>query len=352
MPYYLLDDQWADDPSWDVLSGGSVAVVDRLQAAFARLASRVSGSKRNGYCTEQAALRACHGKRKVLELLSTAVLESPPWLHRPGDQCDCLEGEWIEGYGYRIHNFLKRNPSRREYERNQAQKADLRDARLKQLVYDRDGGCCRYCLSGPLSPKAGRSKDRRKVLSHDHVDPDRAAGADGVNLVVACGQCNDDKGHRTPDEADMTLQPVPTEEAKTAWRSRGLALFDRPPYKPDQRPITDETATEHQPNADPTSEPSTDHPPDPISDPKADSTGEVRPENSQSPAETGTSWSGKGAGSGRVGEPVDSRVPPPPDTPRSASHPDIYHRRSRAPTAPGPTTANTEHRSGADEQDA
>lgn len=337
MPYYLLDDQWADDPSWDVLSGGSVAVVDRLQAAFARLASRVSGSKRNGYCTEQAALRACHGKRQVLDLLCTqALADSPPWLHRPGDACDCLDGEWIDGYGYRIHAFLKRNPSRREYERNQAQKADLRDARLKQLVYDRDGGCCRYCRSGPLSPKAGRSKDRRKVLSHDHVDPDRAAGPDGENLVVACGRCNDEKGHRTPDEADMTLLPVPVDSEKTAWADRGLHLADRPPYMPDQRPITDGSATEHRQTTDETSEPDTDRPPDPIADPNPATPGELRPENGRSAAETGTSWSGKGAGSGRVGEPVVTGVPPPPDTPRSAQAPDVYHRRSRAPTTRRP----------------
>jgi hypothetical protein len=50
----------------------------------------------------------------------------------------------------------------------------------------------------PLSPKADRSRDRRKVLQYDHVDPDHAARPDGKGLVVACGACNEYKGHRNP----------------------------------------------------------------------------------------------------------------------------------------------------------
>src|SRR5690606_10030604 len=146
-----------------------------------------------------------------------------------GDECPCLgTAPWIDGYAYRIHNFLKRNPSKREYDLDKAKKADLRDARLKALVLKRDGGCCRYCGSGPLERKAVRAKDRRRVLTFDHVDPDRAAGEDGANLVVCCGRCNDEKGARTPDEADMVLLPEPTPEQAARLADREPQRLDRP----------------------------------------------------------------------------------------------------------------------------
>ena len=52
------------------------------------------------------------------------------------------------------------------------------------------------------------SKDRAQF---DHVDPSLPLGAvnDVDNLVTACPACNKAKGHRTPGEAGMTLQPAP-----------------------------------------------------------------------------------------------------------------------------------------------
>lgn len=332
MPYYLLDDKFADLPVWDVLSDGSDALADRLQSAFARLAAATSGLLVNGYCTEQFALKACRGRRDVLALLTKAVLEEQPFLHRPGDDCKCLGGAWVEGYGYRIHAFLRRNPSRKEYERDREQKADLRDARLKTLVYERDGGCCRYCRSGPLSPKAGRSKDRRKVLSHDHVDPDRPAGVDGANLVIACGRCNDDKGHRTPDEADMPLLPALSEAQLLALRGSEQVLRDRTDDPSNSDSNSDVTATDHQTDAVPITDRNSDPVGDPESDPNTITAPADRVENGEQSTEQDGSWSGKGVGSGRVGKPVAGHPRPPPDTPRSPDAPDIYHRRSRSPT--------------------
>jgi hypothetical protein len=89
--------------------------------------------------------------------------------------------------------------------------ADLRNGRLRDLAYTRDGGCCRYCGSGPLLRRGmERAADRHQVLRFDHVDPDQPAGEDGANFVVACAACSEAKGHRTPAEAGMTLLPVPT----------------------------------------------------------------------------------------------------------------------------------------------
>lgn len=336
MPYWLESDTFADDPVWEVLAGGSADRIDSLQAAYARLKAKASHLKSDGYLTDQTALRYCRGRRQLLDRLATAVLERPPLLHRRGDECDCLGDSWIDGYTWRIHNFLKRNPSRTEYDRNRAQKADLRDARLKAAVYTRDGGCCRYCRSGPLSPKAGRARDLRKRLHHDHVDPDQPAGPDGANLVIACQRCNDFKGHRTPEEADLRLLPEPTAAERAAWEERGQALFD----PEDHQRITDGSPTDQHHDADRITETTTDPISDETTDPNNDpvpvvrpSSGPVRPDDGEHSPQQPRAWSGKGPGAGRGGDPAligASRAAMPT---RDASAPDIYHRRSRAPSS-------------------
>ena len=328
MPYWLESDTFADDPVWEVLAAGNLDRLDALQAAYARLKAKASHLLTDGYLTDQTALRYCRGRRGVLDRLCTPVLERPPLVHRRGDECDCLGDAWIDGFDYRVHAFLRRNPSRAEYNRNRAQKADLRDARLKAMVYARDGGSCRYCRSGPLSPKAGRSRDRRKALTYDHVDPDAPAGPDGAGLVVACARCNEYKGHRTPDEADMVLLPAPDDAERAAWTARGLALFD----PADHVAITDESPTNQQTGADPASDPITDPGGDRESDPDANTTPPVYPHSGDHQPEQPTARSGKGDGPGRVG----SRDPDPPSQARYRQHarpaaePDVYHRRSRA----------------------
>ncbi|SCL64503.1 hypothetical protein GA0070617_5490 [Micromonospora yangpuensis] len=335
MPYWLESDTYADDPVWDVLAGGRADRVDQLQAAYTRLKSAASHQLTDGYLTEGTALRYCRGRRQLLDLLCTSVLDQPPRLHRPGDECTCLgDTPWIEGYSFRIHAFLRRNPSKAEYLRNRAQRADLKDPRLKAMVYDRDGGSCRYCRSGPLSPKAGRARDRRKVLSYDHVDPDQPAGPDGSGLVVACGRCNEAKGHRTPYEADMALLPAPTAAERAAWTARGTVLQDLP----DQTRITAETAPDHRSDADPVTDRTTDPPDVPTADPDDNTGGDVRPDHDDHQHDQPVPWSGKGAGTGRGGHPTDPPPAPPlrPQQPRAPDSPDIYHRRSRAPAPADP----------------
>ena len=336
MPYWLESDTFADDPVWEVLAEGNLDQLDRLQSAYARLKSKASHLKTDGYLTEQTALRYARNRRQLLDRLAISVLDRPPLLHRPGDECECLgDARWIEGYAFRIHQFLYRNPSKREYERNRAQRADLKDPRLKQMVYERDGGCCRYCRSGPLSPKAGRSRDRRKVLVYDHVDPDAPAGPDGSNLVTSCGRCNEHKGKRTPDEADMALLPVPTPAEAAAWRARGLALHD----PADHRPISAGSPLDQRSDADPDQNPDGDPIGDPERDPDDSARPAVYPPTSEQSTDQGRPWSGKGPGAGRGGDRADpsSLARPPVQPTRPASTPDVYHRRSRySPPLPPP----------------
>ncbi|WP_431729952.1 HNH endonuclease [Verrucosispora sp. TAA-831] len=333
MPYWLESDTFADEPIWDALANGDANLVDHLQAAYCRLKAKASHIKRDGYLTEATAVRYAR-RRRWLDLLCTPVLDEQPLLHRPDDDCPCLGDSWTQGYAYRIHNFLRRNPSRTEYERNQAQKADLRSAPLKATTYARDGGCCRYCRSGPLSAKAGRARDRRKVLTFDHVDPDLPAGPDGANLVAACARCNEHKGRRTPYEADMALLPPPMPEERAAWSNRDQVLNDIP----DHQQITDETATEQRSDADPNSDPTADRPHDGNGDPINDPAGPVRPQHDDHQQEQRPATVGEGAGEGRVGHRADRSDPARPVTQpiRAPDAPDIYHRRSRAPAPADP----------------
>lgn len=340
MPYWLESDSFGHDPVWSALAGGSAAREDALQAAYCRLQAAASHIRSDGWLTRAQALRECRGRVQVLDRLAARVLaDRAPRLHRPADQCECLEGvDWRDGYDFVIHGFLKRNPSKAENKRHRAQLADLRDARLKQQVYGRDGGCCRYCRSGPLPRKGmGRARDRRKVIHYDHVDPDRPAGPDAVNLVVACARCNEYKGRRTPAEADMVLLDPPTDAERAAWLARDLTLMDPPPAAATTDATTN-TTTDEQPT-DALSDALSTGCDDgcPSDDPQTVSAGEVCPDNGRSSPESAATTAGttpgEGLGSGRVGRTrasVGELGQPlrPPDAP------DVYHRRSRGPAPP------------------
>lgn len=233
MPYWQASDTHHDDPIWAALAQGSPDRVDRLQAAWSRCMSIASRQRSDGYLTTWSALAQCHGRQATLDLLcSQPLADVAPLVHRRGDECDCLEEAWREGYDLRLHAFLKRNPSRRENDRNTVQKRERDDPRIRDEVYRRDGGCCRYCLSGPIPRKGmGRARDRRRALHLDHVDPDRTAGADLANLVTSCGRCNQHKGNRTPAEADLVLLPVPSPQ-------RAAELLARPETLHDLRTVT------------------------------------------------------------------------------------------------------------------
>lgn len=68
----------------------------------------------------------------------------------------------------------------------------------RKNILRRDGHKCQYC---------GRSDI---PLTVDHVLPLSRAGEDvWENLVCACVKCNNKKGDRTPEEADMPLRRKP-----------------------------------------------------------------------------------------------------------------------------------------------
>lgn len=68
----------------------------------------------------------------------------------------------------------------------------------RRNILRRDGNKCAYC---------GRSD---VALTVDHVIPKARGGKDTwENLVAACLVCNNRKGNRTPEEADMKLLVKP-----------------------------------------------------------------------------------------------------------------------------------------------
>lgn len=348
MPYYLTDDKAELDPRWMVLAEGKESVADLLYAYWHRVQAASAKHSHNGYVTHHEALGACRGKAKMLQLLLSPILGQPPLVHRQGDACaekNCIDTSppWVDGFDYRVCSFSKRNPTKTETDRNRAQKADSRNKPLKDAIYVRDGGCCRYCRSGPLLRKGmGRAIDRRRALQFDHVDPDREAGTDGANFVTSCARCNETKGHRTPAEADMALLPVPTEAEREAWAARGERQFD--PGQSTPEPVADnpndnrsDNRQNKQHDNQQTLVPTVVGPVVPDTPLEPVPAGDVRLQPRPQPTTTTPETTSEGSGSGRVGQPVvvhDPRASPygtGGQIVRDSEFPDIYHRRPRLP---------------------
>lgn len=67
----------------------------------------------------------------------------------------------------------------------------------RQAIFKRDKHVCQYCGS-------------RGELTIDHIQPKSRGGLDTwENLIAACQRCNNRKGDRYPDEANMTLASIP-----------------------------------------------------------------------------------------------------------------------------------------------
>lgn len=361
MPYSLHDDNLYRDPRWAVMArlgeqdGPDVLEMTpvRRRAHLARLERRkrdlfcshqlmtleTSASTSDGYLTLEAALACAGGEAWHVKALATTVLGLSPFLHRKGDSCsakNCIDSSppWREGFDFRLCAFLKKNPSRAERDRSKAQNDDRRDPRLKALLVGRDGLFCRYCRSGPLSAKAGKADERRKVLHRDHVDPDKPAGSDAENFVTACASCNEHKGHRTQFEADMVLLDPPTAEQRREWTEQGLVMFPPPWINP---AITNRITAESPPNQRRITDPDVDRDGDPDVDPTTPHDGEARPKTVAEQGDHQQDHRQEGVGSGRVGQPhSDPLVGVLGQPVRDQSDPDIYHRRSRAPTSHGP----------------
>jgi 5-methylcytosine-specific restriction endonuclease McrA len=84
----------------------------------------------------------------------------------------------------------------------------------RRNVLRRDGHRCQYCGS-------------RERLTLDHVVPKSRGGPDAWdNLVAACVPCNNKKGNRTPEEAQMTLRRRPFRPSHVMYLRDFLGSLD------------------------------------------------------------------------------------------------------------------------------
>lgn len=68
----------------------------------------------------------------------------------------------------------------------------------RKNILKRDGHRCAYCGRGDVT------------LTLDHIIPRSRGGTDSwENLVAACTNCNNKKGDRTPEEANLQLRVKP-----------------------------------------------------------------------------------------------------------------------------------------------
>jgi len=90
-----------------------------------------------------------------------------------------------------------------------------------RALFRRDLHVCMYCGLG--------FADRE--LTRDHVLPKSRGGRDNwTNVVAACKRCNQRKGNRLPEEADMEILAIPYQPNTAEW----LALINSDRIRGDQ----------------------------------------------------------------------------------------------------------------------
>lgn len=335
MPWLRIDDQAVFAPK--VMALGNEAF-----GALVRIAGYAAAHTTNGWIpTEVVHVIAKPATLKKL-LTVKANGRSVP-LHRPDDECSCLEDvEWpLEG-GYWVHDYLDRNPSKKEHDVHKAKKRELGDRELRVQVAERDGNACRYC--GVVVPFADNKSALKLTL--DHIDPRKAWGLE--NLAQACGVCNSKKKDCTPKAARMELLPPPVAGTvpESGWpKGTDPASIDRAwtgdpidgridDHTAD--PIGDRSAIEPRSDrrsiTDPTVDPDQAHPSVHTSPVPGESTGDT----------TGDATGGRlppGTGGGGLGPPSPGGSPPvdlAPDTPRRHSRKQV----GPATTPRGPLSRN------------
>lgn len=210
MPWLKSSDDAADDP---LVLGLCTRRTQRYALLGALFALRCYAARHltDGFLPAAVVNEIPKGLRsKLLSNVETGV----SLVHQRGDACECLKDTWWpEGtsYAYYVHGYLADNPTADEFDLRKRKREEARDAELREQCYRRDAGQCRYC-GVHVGAWADNRSGRGACL--DHVDPNRADGI--VNLVLACRECNSRKGNRTPEQAAMTLLPVPTDTATDA----------------------------------------------------------------------------------------------------------------------------------------
>lgn len=162
--------------------------------------------------------------RTAVQLLVASGLWHDHETIRGCDRCLRITGGLAEGEHY-YHDWVDYQPTKDdqaspETKKIAARKKALhRDDALRELVFTRDHGRCRYCgLVVDPNPNNRRGRDG---LTYDHVDPGCFAPNGGnapEHIVVACRGCNSSKKARTAGEWEAAgghpLRPAPPSEVE------------------------------------------------------------------------------------------------------------------------------------------
>lgn len=143
----------------------------------------------------------------IADKLANLLVANGLW-HGPGH--DCEKCPPVPTGSFRFHDWFQMGYTpAKQVAVNRDKRKELKEKQLVAQVWARDCidpanptiGRCRYC--GATVKRKDTVSERKPHL--DHVDPAKAVGI--RNVVLACGQCNQKKGNRTPREAGMTLLP-------------------------------------------------------------------------------------------------------------------------------------------------
>ncbi len=85
----------------------------------------------------------------------------------------------------------------------------------RKNILKRDGFQCQYCGS------------KHHAMTVDHIVPKVRGGKDSwENMVTACIQCNNRKGDRTPEEANMALMCRPRKPHHLSFIQKHVSMYD------------------------------------------------------------------------------------------------------------------------------
>lgn len=199
-----------------------LALGNAAYGALTRMFSWACQQRTDGWLPAEVARLIVDRPAQLKQLLTVKANGRGTPLHRPGDECACLEDKaWPPGDGYWLHDFLDSNPSRAENDVHRSKRREMGDRELRRLVRERDGNACRYC--GVVVSTAVHRGPR--ALQVEHIDPRLTDGL--LNLVVSCAACNTKKGRNTPKAAGLELLPPPVSVPKGGWKAGDEPTIER-----------------------------------------------------------------------------------------------------------------------------
>lgn len=225
MPYFMVDDQLHINPKAAGLAeralGNDLTGIAAL-GLWTMAGSVVQASLNDGKISRIQCVKILLNETAA-DMLAQILVSAGLW-HAPGHTCDRCQSVPEGHFLYHDWKDLKYD-SGSNVKLKRAKSNELKDPELIAAVWARDAedfphctrGRCRYCQE-MLNRKTSRGIKRPTM---DHVDPLLAVGSS--NIVLACMECNQKKGRRTPEVAGMTLHPAPVRKNQSAPSSPILA---------------------------------------------------------------------------------------------------------------------------------